>query len=309
MKQIGCALHLPHKGTNLTIRIGSLFTGVSGLELELLKDSRFSLQFVADPEKYCAAVLAYNHPDVPNLGSVIDINATEIPDIDLLAGGTSCQGFSEQGLRAGLKHGKSKLFYEFARIINTKRPKHVLWENVRGSSTHKDFEIIKKIFKEMNYEIDWGIFNAREYCETIQQRKRVILLATRKECDQTFLDRTISNIELSSEMQDIEKRLVGVSKSHREEHIDIRLNNGTANTLVTGWGCSGMSTSNYILENGILRDLTVNECELLMTWEKNWTKWGIINGEKIAIPERQRYKICGNGVVSAMIPPLLRNLK
>lgn len=313
-------LHYPHKGIILTIRIGSLFTGVSGLELELLKDPKYSLSYVADPDKYCAAILAHNHPHTLNLGSVKDIDTHYLPEVDLIMAGTSCQNFSEQGGREGLKGSKSKLFYEFARIIQETQPKYALWENVTGASTHKDFEIIKQIFKDIGYEIDFEIFNAKEYSPTIQQRRRIIMLATRKDLDQVRLDRTIPSIELDEEMQSLKERLVSVSKSHRssksdeegnvieEPHIGVRLNYGIANTLVTGWACSGMSTRNYILENGVLSDLTINDCEILMTWPKDHTKYGIIDGEKIEIPLVQRYKICGNGVVSKMIPPLLSNI-
>ena len=306
----------------MTIRIGSLFTGVSGLELELLKDPRFELAYVADPDKWCAAVLAHNHPYTQNLGTVTELKSEFIPDADLIMAGTSCQNFSEQGDRQGLRGKKSKLFYEFAGIIKDKQPKYALWENVTGATTHKDFEIVKQIFKDIGYEIDFEIFNAREYSPTIQQRRRIIMLATRKNLDQVRLDRTIPSFKLDAEMQDLAGRLVSISKSHRPvktdkegkitegKHIGVRINYGIANTLVTGNACVGQSTKNYILENGILRDLTVNECEMLMTWPKDHTKYGIIDGwERIVIPERQRYKICGNGVVSKMIPPLLRDLK
>ncbi len=291
------------------IRIGSLFTGVGGLELCLLKDPKYELVFVADPDKYCSAVLEYKHPNVPNLGSVTAIESKNIPNIDLLIGGTNCQNFSSQGDREGLKGKKSKLFYEFIDISKIKHPKYILWENVASVITHKDFEIIKQLFEEIGYEIDWGIFNAREYAPTIQQRKRIILLATNKKYNKTLLDRTIPDIELDDKMQDIKNRLVGASKSHREKHIDLRINHGIANTLVTGWACAGMSTCNYINDNGILRDLTAEECELLMTWPQGYSKYGIINGKKVEIPLKQRYKICGNGVVSKMIPGLLRGLK
>jgi len=293
----------------LTIKIGSLFTGVSGLEIELLKDPKFSLSYVADPDKWCSAVLKYNHPNVPNFGYVTDITPKDLPDVDLLCAGTSCQGFSSQGVRTGLDHDKSKLFYEFARIIKAKQPKFVLWENVQSSTTHKDFTIVKEIFKEIGYEIDYEIFNAAEFAPTIQQRRRIVLLATRKDIDQARLNRTAPNIELDEEMQGIKDRLVGISKSHREKHIDVRLNHGIANTLVTGWACSGMSTRNYINDNGVLRDLTVNEAELLMTWPKDHTKYGMINNERTIIPDRRRYYMCGNGVVSKMIPNLLRDLE
>ncbi len=291
------------------MKIGSLFSGVSGLEIELIKQFGWSLEYVADPNKWCKAVLKYHHPNVENFGSVTTIKPEELPDVDIIIAGTSCQNFSSQGDREGLKGSKSRLFYEFAEIIRVKQPRYVLWENVTGATTHKDFEIIKKVFEEIGYEIDWSIFNAREYAGTIQQRKRVIMLATRKDLEKIGLDRTIPSLKFNEEMQSIEKRLVSVSKSHREEHIDVRLNYGVANTLVTGWACSGQSTKNYILENGTLRDLTINECEALMTWRKDWTKNGIINGELVEIPLRERFKMCGNGVVSEMIPNLLRNLE
>lgn len=301
------------------IRIGSLFTGVSGLELELLKDPRFELAYVADPDRHCAAVLAYNHPHTTNYGPVTDIDSSKLEDADIIMAGTSCQNFSSQGDREGLRGRKSKLFYEFAGIIKDKQPKYALWENVQGSTTHKDFAIVQQIFKDIGYEIDFEIFNSREYSPTIQQRRRIIMLATRKDLDQVRLDRTIPDIKLDEEMQGIERRLVSISKSHRPEkrkegeliegkHIGVRINHGIANTLVTGWACSGMSTRNYINENGILRDLTVNECEALMTWPKDHTKYGIVNGKVVEMSIRRRYHMCGNGVVSKMIPNLLRDL-
>ncbi len=301
----------------MKLKIGSLFTGVGGLELELLKSDKFELTYVADPDKWCSAVLAYQHPMIPNYGSVTKINPDNLPDVDIMIAGTNCQNFSLQGDKKGLEGDKSKLFYDFARLVRAKQPKYALWENVAGASMHRDFQVVQQIFKEIGYEIDYDIFNAREYAGTIQQRKRVFLLATSKDCDQVRLNRTIpdnqfSDEQCSVEMQSLERRLVSVSKSHREKHVDVRINEGIANTLVTGWGCSGMSTKNYSkLSSGRLRELTVNECEALMTWPKDWTKTGVDpdSGALIEIPKRQRYKMCGNGVVSQIVPHILKDLK
>ena len=233
----------------------------------------------------------------------------------------NCQNFSYQGDQLGLEGLKSKMFYEFAKIVKSKQPKYVIWENVVGASTHKDFKIVKDIFKEIGYEIDYEVFDASRFSGTIQQRRRIILLATRKDFSQVRLDRSIPNISLSPEMQNLKERLVGFSKSHRsgkedengeiteDERIDARINYGIANTLVTGWGCSGVSTKNYINENGILRELNINEAELLMTWKKDHTKYGFVNGDLFEIPMAQRFKMCGNGVVSEMIENLFRNIE
>jgi DNA (cytosine-5)-methyltransferase 1 len=289
--------------------IGSLFTGTSGLEKELLKNSNNSLAYVSDIDKWCSSLLKHHHPDVPNFGSIIDLDIKSLPDVDIIMGGTSCQNFSYQGDRGGLKGSKSKLFYDFIRVIKQKQPKYVLWENVKGASTHNDFTIIKQLFKEIGYEIDYNIFNSREYAPTIQQRERIFMLATNQKYDKVRLNCTIPNLQLNEEMQNIKRRLVSISKSHREKHIDVRINNNVANTLVTGWGCSGMSTKNYINEDGTLRDLNIHECEQLMTWEKDFTKYGKNEtNETIEIPLKNRYKMCGNGVVSKVVPHILSNL-
>lgn len=289
--------------------IGSLFSGIGGLELELINQFNWNIAYFADPDKWCKSVLKYHHPNVPNFGNVQEVNTNDLPNTDIIMAGTSCQNFSSQGNREGLKGNKSKLFYEFIRILKNKQPKYALWENVTGATTHADFEIVKKMFKEIGYEIDWDIFNARLFAPTIQQRKRVIMLATRKDINQVRLNRTIPIIKLDEKMQNIKRRMVSISKSHRKNHIDVRINKGIANTLVTGWGCSGMSTKNYINDNNILRDLDINVCELLMTWKKDYTKYGLIDNKKIEIPLTQRFKMCGNGVVSKMLPFLLVNLK
>jgi site-specific DNA-cytosine methylase len=65
-----------NKGTSLTsLTIGSLFSGVGGLEHALLEDPRFELTYVADPDKYCEAVMNYIYRTTPNLGSVTKIKS------------------------------------------------------------------------------------------------------------------------------------------------------------------------------------------------------------------------------------------
>lgn len=294
------------------LTIGSLFSGIGGLEQELLKTGKYELKYLADPNKWCKAALKYLHPDIPNLGSVTKMDPKDVPYTDLIMGGSSCQDLSYQGKREGLSGKKSKLFYNMMDIVKEVQPKYVVWENVAGALTakkKKDFEIIKQLFKEANYEIDYEIFDASRYSPTIQQRKRIILLATHQKYDKVSLNKSVPSFTLDDKMQAIKGRLVGVSKSHRDEHLDFRLNHGIANTLVTGWGCVGQSTANYIVEDGVFRDLTPEECEILMTWKEGLTAKGVIDGKVVDIPTEERYNICGNGVVSKMIPHLLKNLK
>lgn len=110
-------------------------------------------------------------------------------------------------------------------------------------------------------------------------------------------------------------KIVPYSKSTRDFHLDhrIRLNN-IANTITCGRGGANRSTSNfvkYIDENGTekLRLMSVKETEGIMTWPKDWTKYGINpKGEKYLIPANARYKACGNGIVSRVAKIILEKL-
>ncbi len=58
-----------------------------------------------------------------------------------------------------------------------------------------------------------------------------------------------------------------------------------------------------------IRRLTPIECERLMSWKDNWTKWGIDDkGNKVEISDSQRYKMCGNGVVSNVVKDIMKQL-
>jgi site-specific DNA-cytosine methylase len=61
--------------------------------------------------------------------------------------------------------------------------------------------------------------------------------------------------------------------------------------------------------NGKIRRLTPTECERLMSWPDGWTKYGINEkGEKVEISDSQRYKMCGNGVVSKVVEEVFKNI-
>ena len=76
--------------------------------------------------------------------------------------------------------------------------------------------------------------------------------------------------------------------------------NGKSNTLTTGPHCHSFSSKNYVEENGVLRNLTPNECEELQTFPKDWTA---------GVPDRQRYKLMGNAVTVDLIKEILKGIK
>jgi hypothetical protein len=86
-------------------------------------------------DKYASKVYErhYNHK---NYGDATKINAKELPDFDLLVGGFPCQAFSVAGKRAGFNDTRGTLFFDIARILKEKKPRHLVLENVKGLLTH-----------------------------------------------------------------------------------------------------------------------------------------------------------------------------
>lgn len=119
----------------------------SGMGCDLMAHSRTNLPpitkvYHADIDKYSVAVDKFLHPEVIQLGDVTKIKGSDIGHVDLLLGGSPCQGFSFSGKQLAFDDPRSKLFFEFVRILEELReinPKiHFLLENVRMKKEFRD---------------------------------------------------------------------------------------------------------------------------------------------------------------------------
>ncbi len=115
-------------------RIGSLFSGVGGLELGLEWAGVGYTVFQVEIEPYLRQVLARHWPDVERFNDVRQVGKSNLPKCDLLCGGFPCQDISSAGKGAGIRGKRSGLWFEFARIIEELEPQWVVIENVaRGA--------------------------------------------------------------------------------------------------------------------------------------------------------------------------------
>lgn len=115
------------------MRSGELFAGVGGLGMAV--DEVFGTRpaWFAEVDDAPSKVLAYRHPDVPNLGDVTKVDWPTTPRVQVLAGGFPCQDVSLAGRRKGMRDGtRSGLWSEYARAIDIIRPDWIVIENVRG---------------------------------------------------------------------------------------------------------------------------------------------------------------------------------
>jgi len=113
--------------------IGSLFSGYGGLDLAVAEVLDAEVVWHCEWDDAPSKILEKNFPDVPNYRDVTKVDFSQVPQVDILTGGFPCQDLSLAGKRAGLKEGtRSGLWSEFARAIESIKPKLVVIENVRG---------------------------------------------------------------------------------------------------------------------------------------------------------------------------------
>lgn len=109
----------------------SLFDGMSCGQIALKElGIKVDNYFASEIDKYAIQQTQHNFPNTIQLGSVTDIKAKDLPKIDLLIGGSPCQGFSFAGKQLNFNDPRSALFFEFVRLKNELKPKYFLLENV-----------------------------------------------------------------------------------------------------------------------------------------------------------------------------------
>jgi DNA (cytosine-5)-methyltransferase 1 len=126
------------------MKIGSLFSGYGGLDLAVSNVTGAEVVWHCEWDDAPSKILEKNFPGIPNYRDVSQVDFSQVEPVDVITGGFPCQDLSLAGKRAGLKEGtRSGLWSEFARAIETIRPKLVVIENVRGllsATAHSDME-------------------------------------------------------------------------------------------------------------------------------------------------------------------------
>lgn len=143
----------------------SLFDGIScgqvALERAGIKVDKY---YASEIDKYAIQVTQKNYPNTIQLGDVTKVDGTKLDNIDLLIGGSPCQGFSFAGKQLNFEDIRSKLFFEYVRLLNEVKPKHFLLENVKMKKDYQD--IISEYLGVEPVEINSSLVSA-------QNRKRL----------------------------------------------------------------------------------------------------------------------------------------
>jgi site-specific DNA-cytosine methylase len=266
------------------INVFSAFDGMSCGQIALNKVGiEYENYFSSEIDEASIKVTQYNYHNTIQVGDITKIKSENFPKIDLLIGGSPCQGFSFAGKQLNFEDPRSKLFFEFVRLKNELNPTYFLLENVRMKQEYQD--IISKYLGVQPIEINSNLVSG-------QNRRR--LYWTNIPGVEQPKDKNIYLNDILETPCDYYKVRATVQKN--AEYADNK-----SVTLTSAMGMGGGNVpmlieqdyyekhkNNYI--NGIdrkgVRLLTPIECERLQTVPDNYTSSSC---------KTQRYKMLGNG--------------
>ena len=284
----------------------SLFDGMSCGQIALERVGiAIGNYFASEVDKYAIQITQKNYPKTQQLGTVTEVRGCDLPKIDLLIGGSPCQGFSFAGKQLNFDDPRSALFFEFVRLLKETKPEYFLLENVRMKKEYQD--IISEHLGVKPIMINSALVSAqnrvRLYWTNIpnvtQPEDRKIMLKDILEIDvdESFYhsQKAIEYMERGNAkwMQAGERRADRYTQSAEKEKsftVTANIHKGVPYNYLK---CSGKDKMSY-------RKLTSLECERLQTVPDNYTE---------DISKTQRYKMIGNGWTVDVIAHILKNIK
>ena len=161
------------------VRVFSMFTGIGGFEVGI-ENSYIKHKMVgfSELDKYAIEIFSKHFKGIKNYEDATRIDETKLPDFDLLVGGFPCQAFSVAGNLRGFDDTRGTLFFDIARILGHKKPKHFILENVRGLLSHgsgRTFQRIIEVLTNLGYLVEWEVLNSKNY-GVPQNRERVYII-------------------------------------------------------------------------------------------------------------------------------------
>ncbi|VYT69371.1 DNA (cytosine-5-)-methyltransferase [Peptoniphilus gorbachii] len=169
------------------MKLISLFSGAGGLDLGFQK-AGFKVVAANEFDKTIWETYEKNHDTKLIKGDICEISSDEFPDCDGIIGGPPCQSWSEAGALKGIDDPRGQLFYQYIRILEDKKPKFFLAENVKGMMAKRHNSAVKHIvsqFEDAGYNVFIHLLNASDY-GVPQDRKRVFYVGFRKDLNVNF---------------------------------------------------------------------------------------------------------------------------
>ena len=169
------------------MKVVSLFSGAGGLDLGF-KMAGHDIIWANDLYSDAAETYRNNLGDHIVCKNIFNIEASEVPECDIVIGGFPCQGFSVANIKRNIKDERNQLYKQLIRIITAKKPKFFLAENVKGIFSLGKGEVLKMIindFTNIGYVVQAKLLNAADY-GVPQLRQRIFIIGIRSDIDFMF---------------------------------------------------------------------------------------------------------------------------
>jgi len=146
------------------IRVGSLFSGIGGMEIGLSRAiPNIRPAWFCEQNLYSQSILSKHWKGVPIYDDVRNINKSNVESIDILTGGFPCQSISIAGKMEGLENDeKSGLWWEMWRIVRDLRPRIVIMENVSNIIRLGGIDVVGSL-TQIGYNSEWEIIRASDF--------------------------------------------------------------------------------------------------------------------------------------------------
>lgn len=315
-----------NEGLNVLSLFDGMSCGMIALERAGIKVKNY---YASEIDKYAIKVSKANYPNIIQLGDVQSIDVQNLPRIDLLIGGSPCQGFSMAGKQIAFDDPRSKLYFEYERILKELKVINpnikFLLENVKMKQEHKDvitsrlgvepIAINSNLVSAQNrYRLYWtnlevlqpedkGIYLVDILDEEVEEK--YFIKAGRLQWLKTFGELKEKNGYVSFNPTKDKCLTVRGEPSWNTTYIlqwphgsnkgGLRSIDGKTPTLTT----SSWPDNNLLLNEGLVRKLTPGECEKLQTVPVGYTS---------AVSDSQAYKMLGNGWTVDVIMHILQGL-
>jgi|TARA_Y100000310_G_scaffold271443_1_gene285948 DNA (cytosine-5)-methyltransferase 1 len=320
------------------MRFVELFGGIGGFSLALQREG-FKCVGYYEIDKYCCQTYNKNFGTDYEPTDVRKTKADEIEDCEIITAGFPCQSFSIAGKRKGFQDTRGTLFYEICRIVEAKRPRLLLFENVKGLLSADDgrcFATIISSLEKLGYLVEWQVLNTKNF-GIPQNRERVFIVGhLGKESAEAIFPIGRSNTANDTPGKERELRSTntissGYYKRGSGKNIVVPIltpnrmekrqngrrfkEEGEEMFTLTGQDIHGVMlrdgrdnrsclrsgrTPEVGFKGKSIRRLTPRECERLQGFPDDWTK---------GVSDTQRYRQCGNAVTVAVVQQIAKKIR
>jgi len=304
------------------IKFIDLFAGIGGFRIAF-ESVNATCVFSAEIDKHACKTYQQNFGENP-FCDVSTLDATIIPDFDILCAGFPCQPFSLAGKRQGFQDTRGTLFFDIERIIEQKQPKAFILENVKGLVNHDKGKTLKVILntleKKLKYKLFYKVLNSKDY-GLPQNRERIYIIGFKNhDINFEFPPEEETKVTLSSIREtNLENSTISeLARSHIATHLinhkkyhEIKNNplliaseirksrcafrfDGLSPCLTAKMGTGGNNIPLFVNE---LRKFTTRECLRIQGFPESYT---------IEPNTSQSYKQIGNAVSVPVITLLAK---